>query len=341
MISNGRYSKRSVLLEADLHDYLVFCAIVLTALFGTARSLMLVSERRRNSLRHRLAAISAVAHADRDLSSPLTLRRALPKRRLRSFYLLPTDLSARLDGALAAAGNWIAMSHLILTAIVAAAATITFALMAVQFPVGLAIALGGGAAFGGPALLIRVAQGRYQRRFLDVFPDALDLIVRAVRAGLPALEAIDLSTREIAAPVCTEFQRMLDAMRVGVEMEDALQETAERIRVPDFRFFVVCLLLQRRTGGGLADTLSSLSTLIRQRRAVRLKARALTAETKASAVVVAMMPLIAGAGLFLIKRQIMLSLLVDPRGRFMLGVAILSLLLGISTMIIIIRKGSH
>ena len=129
-------------------------------------------------------------------------------------------------------------------------------------------------------------------------------------------------------------------MRIGVEMEDALQHTADRIRVPDFRFFVVCLVLQRRTGGGLADTLSNLSTLIRQRRAVRLRARALTAETKASAVVVAMMPLIAGAGLFLINRQLMSTLLVDPRGRFMLGVALFSLFLGIGMMIIIIRKGS-
>jgi tight adherence protein B len=341
MVSNGRYSEHSVLLEADLHDYIFFGAFGLTILFGTARSLMLVAEQRRKSLRHRLAAISAVTQPDRNLSSPLTLRRAPLKRRLRSFYLLPTDLSARLDVALAATGNRIGVSHLISTAIVAAAAVIAFALMAAQCPSGLAIALGGVAAFGGPALLLRLAQSRYQRRFLDVFPDALDLIVRAVRVGLPALEAIDLSIREIAAPVCTEFQRMLDEMRVGVEVEDALQETADRIRVPDFRFFVVCLVLQRRTGGGLADTLSNLSTLIRQRRAVRLRARALAAETKASAVVVAMMPLIAGAGLFFINPQMMSTLLVDPRGRFMLGVAVFSLFLGITMMIVIIRKGSR
>jgi tight adherence protein B len=128
-------------------------------------------------------------------------------------------------------------------------------------------------------------------------------------------------------------------MRLGIEIEVALRETADRVRVPDFRFFVVCLVLQRRTGGGLADTLSNLSALIRQRRVVRLKARAMTAEIKASTAVVATMPLAAGLGLFFVNSQMMASLFLDPRGRFMLAVAILSLAFGISIMIGMIRKG--
>src|SRR5262249_54523703 len=131
------------------------------------------------------------------------------------------------------------------------------------------------AAAGAPAMLLKIAQSRYQRQFLDVFPDALDLIVRAVRAGLPAPEAIELATREIRPPVGVEFQRMLDEMRIGTEMEEALQHAADRIRVPDFRFFVVSLLLQRQTGGGIAEMLSNLSSIIRQRKALRQKARAL------------------------------------------------------------------
>jgi Flp pilus assembly protein TadB len=246
---------------------------------------------------------------------------------------------ARLEAALAATGNSIGLPHLIATSIVATAATVGFELAAVQLPVSLVVTLGAAAALGGPVVLLRLWQGRYQRRFLRVFPDALDLIVRAVRAGLPALDAIDVSASEIAPPVGAEFRRVLDEMRVGIGMEDALQRAADRIRVQDFRFFVVCLVLQRRTGGGLADTLSNLSTVIRHRRAVRLKARALTAETRASAVVIATMPLIASAGFFFISQKMMSSLFLDPRGRFMLTVAILSLLLGITLMIAIIRKG--
>jgi tight adherence protein B len=266
------------------------------------------------------------------------LRRALPRRQLRGFYRPPAELWARLDAALAAAGNRIGLTHLIATGIVAAATMIGFAIAVTQLPPALAVALGVAAALAGPALLLRFAQRRYQRRFLDLFPDALDLIVRAARAGLPALEAIEVAAREISGPVGTEFLRMLDEMRIGVEMEDALQHAADRIRAPDFRFFVVSLVLQRRTGGGLADTLSNLSTVIRQRKALRGKVRALTAEPKTSVIVMATMPIIATVGMFLINREMISGLFVDPRGRFMLGVAVVSLLLGIVLMNLMIKK---
>jgi len=202
----------------------------------------------------------------------------------------------------------------------------------------LTIGLSGAAALGAPALLLQIAQNRYQRKFLEAFPDALDLIVRAVGAGLPAPEAMEIVTREIRPPVGVEFRRMLDEMRIGTEMEEALQNAAERIRLPDFRFFVVSLLLQRQTGGGIAETLSNLSTIIRQRKALRQKARALTAEAQASAAVVTAMPFIAGAGLFLINRDLMSVLILDPRGRFMLGLAIVCLASGFAAMKVLIKK---
>jgi tight adherence protein B len=202
----------------------------------------------------------------------------------------------------------------------------------------LAIAFVSAAAVGTPALLLRSVQSRYQRQFLDLFPDALDLIVRAVRAGLPAPEAIEMVTHEIRPPVGTEFKRMLDEVRIGMEMEDALQRAAARIRVPDFQFFVVSLALQRQTGGGIAEILSNLSSIIRQRKALRQKARALAAEAQASAAIVATAPFVAGGGLFLINRQLMSVLLVDPRGRFMLGLAAVGLLLGIVAMKALINR---
>lgn len=272
--------------------------------------------------------------------SSMTLRRPLLKDRLHGSSFLPTVLLARLEDALAATGNSIGVPYLVLTSVLAAVAA-GVAITEARLPTYLALTLGGAAAFGGPSFLLRLEQIRYQRRFLFVFPDALDVIVRSVRAGLPVLEAIELAASEIAPPVGTEFRHLLDEMRVGVEMEAALKRTGNRIRVPDFRFFVVCLVFQQRTGGGLADALSNLSTVIRQRRTLRLKARALTAETRASAVIIATMPLIAGTGLFLINPQIMSSLFLDPRGRMMLVVAVACLLLGIAVMIAIIRRGPH
>jgi tight adherence protein B len=108
--------------------------------------------------------------------------------------------------------------------------------------------------------------------------------------------------------------------------------------VADFRFFVVALKLQRRTGGSLAETLSNLSSIIRRRKEIRLKARALTSEAKASATVLGLLPVFLGALLFFLNRELMAPLLTDPRGRYILGLAILSLMTGITVMAVMIRR---
>jgi tight adherence protein B len=316
--------------DLNLHQQLVLASLVSTLLLGGAFFQVLRTARRKTNIEPRLRAFTA-GTPNTHLAMP-SLRRALPRRRT-----LPTTLLIRLDASLAATGNQIGIPHLLMAATLADV-TICFAAAITQTPPPLAIASAVAAAFGAPALLVRLAQKRNQRRFLDLFPDALDLIVRAVKAGLPVLEAIELAAREIDAPVGTEFKRILGEIQIGVEIEEALQHAADRIRVPDFRFFVVSLMLQRQTGGGIAEILSGLSTIIRQRKALRTKARALTAEATASTAVIAAMPFIAGAGLFLINRDMMSVLFADPRGRFMLGVAMGGLFLGIVVMQAIIRR---
>lgn len=286
--------------------------------------------RRRVNIEPRLKALAAAAATPAKLAP--SLRRPPLARRA-----VPASLLARFDVALAATGNEIGVSHLFAAALLGAVVTGAGA-AAIEIPLAFAITLAGAASFCTPALLVRLAQNRNQRRFLELFPDALDLIVRAVRAGLPVLEAMEMTVREIGAPVGTEFERMLGEMHIGLEVDEALQHAADRIRVPDFRFFVVSLMLQRQTGGGIAEILSGLSVIIRQRKLLRTKARALTAEATASTAVVAVMPFIAGAGLFLINRDMMSVLFVDPRGRFMLEVAVTGLVLGIVVMKAMIRR---
>ena len=309
-----------------MYQQILLAALGTTALLGAALFRVLRSARRRAIFELRLKGIATATPIADKLE--MSLRKPATQRR---------PLLARLDPALAATGNRIGVPHLAASGIIAAS-MIGLAAALTQLRPALAATLGGAGAVAGPAVLLRLAQSRYQRQFLDIFPDALDLIVRAVRAGLPAPEAIELAAREVPAPVGSEFRRMLDETRIGVEVEDALQAAADRIRVPDFRFFVVSLLLQRRTGGGIAETLSTLSTIIRQRKAVRLKARALTAEATASAMVVSILPFVAGGGLFLINRELMSVLFVDPRGRLMLGIACISLLVGVAAMKAMIKS---
>jgi tight adherence protein B len=313
-----------------LFDPILFAALLTTALLGGTLFGVLRRERRRAHLEPILSTIARAAPSA-DVQG-FSLRRPGPQR-----TALPTLLSSRLDLAFASTGNRIGPGRLVAVGI-AAAATIGLASVAVPVHPMLAIALGGAGAAGAPVLLLRFAQGRYQQKFLDIFPDALDLIVRAVSSGLPAPEAIELVGREVRPPVGTEFQQLLDELRIGAELEEALQRAADRIRVPDFRFFAVSLLLQRQTGGGIAETLSNLGGIIRQRKALRMKARALTAEAQASAALVATTPFVAGVGLFLINRDLITVLFFDPRGRFMLGIAVASLLTGLAAMRALIKK---
>jgi len=314
----------------ELFDPILFAALLTTALLGGTLFGVLRRERRRANLE---PILSTIARAAPSADAPgFSLRRPGPQR-----TALPTLLSSRLDLAFASTGNRVGPGRLVAVGI-AAAATIGLASVAVPVHPMLAIALGGAGAVGAPVLLLRFAQGRYQRKFLDIFPDALDLIVRAVSSGLPAPEAIELVGREVRPPVGTEFQQLLDELRIGAELEEALQHAADRIRVPDFRFFAVSLLLQRQTGGGIAETLSNLGGIIRQRKALRMKVRALTAEAQASAALVATTPFVAGVGLFLINRDLITVLFFDPRGRFMLGIAVASLLTGLAAMRALIKK---
>jgi tight adherence protein B len=313
-----------------LIDQAFFPALGATVLLGGALAWVLRIERRRARIERQLR---AVAREKPNAEEPaISLRRPRPHYRA-----LPAALSAWLDRAFAAAGNRIGPLHLGATGIASAAAVWSMALFA-GFRPAFAVALCGGAAAGAPALLLRFVQSRYQRQFLERFPDALDLIVRAVRAGLPLPEAINVVTRQTRPPVSTEFRRIIDEVRIGAEMEEALQRAAARIRAPDFHFFMVSLLVQRQTGGGIAETLSSLAAIIRQRRALHQKSRALSAEAQTSAAIIAAMPVVGGTGLFLINHELMRTLVVDPRGRFMLGVAMFSALSGIIAMKALIKR---
>lgn len=316
-------------------------SICVAALTGTAWLHAEIADRRRKALQQRLAAVTEAPGGDQPEPPPVSVRRETMRVGARRLGLFPQAILVRLESALAATGNRIGAEHLIFTGVGTAALIAFLAGGVLQMPpvyiVPLATATGILASIG----LLREAQSRYRRRFLDVFPDSLDLLVRAVRAGLPVLDAMQLAAREIPPPVSTELKRTLDEMRIGVDLHDAFQKTAERIRIPDFQFFVVSLVLQRRTGGGLAEMLSNLSTLIRRRREVMIKARALTAEAKASAFILSLLPPIVGVGLFIINRDLVNVILFDPRGRFMLGLAITFLVGGISLMFSMVRKSTR
>jgi tight adherence protein B len=307
---------------------------LLPVLTGLVLLFVMRSERRQQFVQQRLTKITA---DDDTESDSLSFIRKLHHAPIPVFQL-PRKFGAMLSAAFEATGNRIGLVHLLIAGLFSALLVIAFTSRLLALNPGLVMPLGLIAGTAGAFLLLRIAQASYRARFLDVFPDGLDLIRRAVKAGLPVNEALAVAGREIGDPVGSELRRTLDQVQIGVNMNDALQETADRIRVADFRFLVVALVLQQKTGGSLAETLANLSGVIRARKALRQKARALSAEAKASAAVLAILPFVVGGLMYVINRDLAMALIENPRGRFMVGVAFLSLVTGLTTMAVIVRR---
>jgi tight adherence protein B len=192
------------------------------------------------------------------------------------------------------------------------------------------------------ALLCRAFYGWFEDRLMATlyqqFPDALAMIVRAVRVGLPMIEAIRVVARENPQPSAREFTALMAQTTIGVPLEDALREMAERNRLPEYRFFATALSLQSQTGGGLTETLENLADTIRKRVAAKLRGRALAAEARMSSYILGALPLVTGTMLSLVNPDYMAVLFTDPTGRNMLLVAVALLSTGAFAMRTMIRK---
>jgi len=207
-----------------------------------------------------------------------------------------------------------------------------------RLPPVVAVLLGLTAALMLPRLLLLREQSQAEEKFINFFPDAVDMCVRMLRAGLPISSAIRATGAEAPAPVNGVFKAVGDQLEIGIPFDEALATTAERIAIPDFRFFSVSAALQRATGGNLATTLEILSDIMRKRRAVRLKAHATTAEVRVSAYILGAMPFLVTGVLLLAQPGYLAPLLADPRGKIIIGAATASLLMGFMTMSQMMRR---
>jgi tight adherence protein B len=186
-------------------------------------------------------------------------------------------------------------------------------LMVNGLPVILCAALGIFAGVAIPHMAVGHLIKRRVFQFTARFPDAIDLMVRGLRSGLPISETIGVVGQEIPGPIAVEFQSVSDKMKIGRTMEAALQETADRLGTPEFQFFVITLAIQRETGGNLAETLANLSDVLRKRAQMRLKIRAMSSESKASAYIVGALPFIVFGLIFMINPEYMGQFFTDQR----------------------------
>jgi tight adherence protein B len=150
-------------------------------------------------------------------------------------------------------------------------------------------------------------------KFTAKFPDAIELLVRGLRSGLPVSETMGVVASEVPGPVGEEFKMVNERMKIGRTMEDALQETADRLQTPEFNFFCITLAIQRETGGNLAETLSNLADVLRKRAQMKLKVKAMSSESKASAYIIGALPFAVFIMIYWINPDYMANFFVDQR----------------------------
>jgi tight adherence protein B len=180
-------------------------------------------------------------------------------------------------------------------------------------PVLLAVFVGLLIGLGLPHMAVGYFIKRRVAKFTAKFPDAIELLVRGLRSGLPISETIGVVGNELTGPVGDEFRTVADKMKIGRTMDAALQETANRLGTPEFQFFVITIAIQRETGGNLAETLANLADVLRKRGQMKLKIKAMSSESKASAYIIGSLPFIVFTMIWFINGSYMQNFFTDQR----------------------------
>jgi len=179
---------------------------------------------------------------------------------------------------------------------------------------------------------------KYRDTLVRQMPDALGMIVRTVRAGIPVTEAFQVVARDAPSLTAAEFAIVTGEISLGRTLEDGLLKIAARTGLREYRFLAVALTLQAKTGGNLTETLENLADLIRKRSALRQRGKALSSEGRATAVILTLLPFLVSGALLIIQPDYILILVLDPAGRMFLLGALTCLAVGFFTMRSMIRN---
>ena len=264
------------------------------------------SARRLQALRYR--------HSDSTLDKvEAQLRKAVAARKPKLHQLAGSEsrlaaLSMRLHRT---GKNWSLSQYAYVSAGLALFITILLFLKtgAVMLALGLGLLVGAGL----PHMVVNFFIKRRNGQFTAKFPDAIELLVRGLRSGLPVTETLGVVASEVPGPVGEEFKLVTERIKIGKTMEEGLQDTADRLNTPEFSFFCITLAIQRETGGNLAETLSNLADVLRKRAQMKLKIRAMSSESKASAYIVGSLPFIVFGMIYWINPNYLGGFFTDDR----------------------------
>jgi tight adherence protein B len=192
--------------------------------------------------------------------------------------------------------------------------------------------LGFAGAFGVPRWLLSFWKKRRQSKFLSNFPDAVDVIVRGIKAGLPLGDCIRIIAAEAPEPVRTEFKSIVETQAIGMPLGEACGKLHERMHLPEANFFGIVVAIQSKSGGNLSEALGNLSRVLRDRKRMAAKIQAMSMEAKASAVIIAALPFAVMILVYITSPSYIELLWTTPMGRMMMAACVVWMLIGTMVM---------
>ena len=179
-----------------------------------------------------------------------------------------------------------------------------------------------------PYLLLKLAERNYYNRFSEQLPEALDLLARAVRSGHALTSGIEMVSKELTDPIRSEFSVTIDEINLGLTFKEAMENLCERVPLQDLRFFAIAVMVQKETGGNIAEILDNISRLIRERIQFKRQVKALTAEGRLSAIVLIALPIVMFVYIYFVNYEYLSLLWTEPMGHYMLFGAVVMQIIG-------------
>ena len=285
-----------------------FMVLLLLVLAFAGPSSQKASARRLTSLRDRHAGVVGSGAVEAQMRKISTARATSMDKAAARFLPNPALLGKRLEMT---GKGWSVGQYGLVT--LCLALVVTAALTVQGLPILLALLVGLAVGVGLPHFMVGFFISRRIDKFTAKFPEAIELLVRGLRSGLPITETIGVVGAEVDGPVGEEFRSISDKMKIGRTLDQALQETADRLGTPEFQFFCITIAIQRETGGNLAETLANLADVLRKRSQMKLKIRAMSSESKASAYIIGSLPFIVFMLIWFISTDYMQKFFVDER----------------------------
>jgi tight adherence protein B len=202
----------------------------------------------------------------------------------------------------------------------------------VGLPIYAAAAVGLAGLLGLPRWVVNFLRKRRMAKFLNEFANAMDVIVRGVKAGLPLNDCIKIIAAEASEPVKSEFRTISETQALGLTLAEAVAKLPERMPVPEANFFAIVVAIQQRAGGNLAEALGNLSRVLRERRKMKGKIGAMSMEAKASAAIIGALPVVVMILVYLTSPKYILLLFTDPLGHVILGCSAVWMFMGVMVM---------